>query len=99
MRPRPALLALAVITLGPGAACTPLPERDAGSIESARAAGYRALVPAEEITGSVPPAAITPRTAQELDARSRALRARAEALKRDGIDAETRARMEAGISE
>lgn len=99
MRRPSALFALALIALGPGAACTPLPERDAASLETARAAGYRALVPAEEITGSVPPAAITPRTAQELDARTRALRARADALKRDGIDAETKERMQAGITE
>lgn len=99
MRRPSALFALALIALGPGAACTPLPERDAASLASARAAGYRALVPAEEITGSVPPVAITPQTAQELDARTRALRARADALKRAGIDAETKERMQAGITE
>lgn len=98
MKPRFALLALAVIALGPGAACTPLPGGTAVSIESARAAGYAKLVPAEEITGGVPPAAITPQTAQELDARTRALRARAESLRREGIDAETKERMQAGIS-
>lgn len=99
MRRHPALLALAVIAPGLGAACTSLPQRDAASVASARAAGYASLVPAEEITGAVPPAAITPQTAQELDSRTRALRARAAALQSDGIDAETRARMEAGIAE
>ncbi|PIV79170.1 MAG: hypothetical protein COW54_05495 [Rhodobacteraceae bacterium CG17_big_fil_post_rev_8_21_14_2_50_63_15] len=97
VRPRALLPALAVIALGLAASCTSVLDRDTQSTQALRAAGYPALVPAEDLTASVPPPAITPQTARDLDARANGLRARAERLRAEGVDAGTKARTQAGV--
>lgn len=97
--PRSALLAIAGLALGLGAGCNRFPELDAQISEGDRDAAYIELVPSEEITGMVPPPAVTPDTASALDARGAALRARAERLKQAGIDEDTRRRMSEGVTQ
>ncbi len=95
--PRPCPLALAVLTLGLMAGCTDFPELDAQIGIDSRATTYPDLVPVEDITSAVPPAAITPQTGEELDARTKTLRARADRLRGEIIDEDTRRRMQSGI--
>ena len=95
--PHPCPLALAVLALGLMAGCTQFPELDAKVGEQDRTATYPDLIPVDEITSGIPPAAITPETGEDLDARTDALRARADRLRGDVIDEDTRRRMQSGI--
>ncbi|SEL87714.1 hypothetical protein SAMN05443999_10930 [Roseovarius azorensis] len=95
--PRPYPLALAVVALGLMAGCTQFPELDAQIAEQDRNATYPDLIPVEDITSGIPPKTITPQTGEDLDLRAEALRSRADRLRGDVIDEDTRRRMQTGI--
>lgn len=75
-------------------ACSEFPELDE-TVDSD--AAYPELVPVESLTARAPDPRLKPETSPELSSRMDRLRARAAGLKRDVIDEETQARMDAGI--
>ncbi|MDT8329197.1 MAG: hypothetical protein RQ750_17815 [Roseovarius sp.] len=95
MRLCPTLL-LAPLMAGLITSCAPFPRLEES--ESARNAPFAQLVPAEQITGQVPPQAITPDTAPDLTARAARLKARAARLKGSVVDTKTQERMQTGVN-
>ncbi len=94
MRPFPPCL-FALVAL---AACTEPYPLAPELVASGADAPYPALVPAEQITAQVPPAATTPaEAAPAVTTRAESLRARAGRLRGPVIDAETQTRMQRGV--
>lgn len=89
---RPVIAAIAIATL---AGCTDLPPPDA---ETQRDGAYPALIPADRITGRVPPPASVADPASDLVPRAERLRARAAQLQGPVIDDATRDRMRSGVN-
>ena len=77
--------------------CTALPVPTATLSEAERNAPTPALVPAETLLAGIPADAITPASEQNMANRVAALEARAESLRRTGLEPETRSRMQAGV--
>jgi hypothetical protein len=78
------------------AGCTDLPPRP--DVEARRDTGYPALIPAQQITGRVPPPTPEADPASDLFPRAERLRARAAQLGGPVIDDATRDRMETGVT-
>lgn len=90
-----ALTGLAMVWLAAG--CTALPDPATPLTDADLDAPYPALVPAEGLLDSVPPDAITPQSETQLDDRVTALEQRAASLRATALEADTRARMDAGV--
>lgn len=75
-------------------ACGDFPELDGVFDDDAP---YPSLVPIETLKNRAPDPTVTPETSPQLTSRVDRLRARANGLKRDIIDDETQARMDAGV--
>ncbi|MFO7757849.1 MAG: hypothetical protein R6V26_05095 [Roseovarius sp.] len=87
--------ALAAVVLAALAGCTDLPPLP--DAEAQRDTGYLALIPADQITGRVPPPGPGADAAPDLIPRAERLRARAARLGGPVIDDATRDRMQTGV--
>ena len=94
--PRRICLLLGVGLAGLGA-CTTFPDLDARLTEDDAGLAYPVLQPAEEVLQTAADNAIQPETPATLETRMAALQGRAEALRRAGLDADTRQRLETEI--
>lgn len=91
---RPVIAALAIAAL---AGCSDAPPLSDDISEAQRDAAYPALIPADRITGRVPPPSAAARDAAPTQARAARLRARAARLTTPVIDDATRDRMQTGV--
>jgi len=91
---RPVIAALAIAAL---AGCSDVPPLSDDIARTQRDAAYPALIPADRITGSVPPPSAEARDAAPTEARAARLRARAARLDAPVIDDATRDRMQTGV--
>jgi len=89
---------LAGVVLATLSACTDFPAPVQDLTEADRQAGFPALVPVEDLLRGTEAVAIQPRTQATLENRVAALDRRAAALRATGLDAQTRARMQAGVA-
>ncbi len=94
MRRSPRLTLIAALAL---AGCTSFPELDAVVSDAAERADYPELVPAERLLGKRSDGRMTEATGPALQARAANLRARAQLLRGQPIDAETRLRLQARL--
>ncbi|ETX28813.1 hypothetical protein [Roseivivax isoporae] len=78
------------------AGCTQFPEVDATASPDIASADYPDLLPLEDLLAADAPQA-TPAMRDDLEARARALEARAGRLSGPVVDAPTRTRMDAGV--
>ncbi|GGB24917.1 hypothetical protein [Allosediminivita pacifica] len=77
-------------------ACTQFPELDATATPGVSEAPYPELLPLSGLLDAPPPRA-TPEVAEGVDARTEALRRRADALRGEVIDPDARSRLDAGV--
>lgn len=97
MSARPVLICLICLT-GPGLpGCTRFPELDAVVSPAAARADYPELVPVERIMAATPEPRIAEDTADTIEARAAALRARAGRLRGAVIDDTARGRMQGDV--
>jgi len=92
---RPVIAALAIAAL---AGCNDLPPLSDDIAAAQRDAAYPVLVPADQITGRVPPPSSAARSAAPTETRAARLRARAAQLTAPVIDDATRDRMQTGVN-
>ncbi len=78
--------------------CINVPALDDRMTEADMAAAFPRLVPAEAILQQAGTDAIQPDTQTSLEDRVTALNRRADGLRATGLDAQTRARMQAGVT-
>lgn len=97
---RTALALVAALALGTAlAGCSRFPELDETVTAAARAQPYPELVPLSGLQHRLDTPRITPETAPTLEARVERLNARAARLRGSVIDADTQARMQAGVQQ